>query len=118
MLGQLGGVPLEAFGVQGFEGACYLLMQLQALRGDHLLVKGLAEEGMCKAVAHQADLGTLFQHRQPHSLAEGIDKDVFIYAGYGLEGLQGKLPADNGGHRKKLVALGAEQGEAPADDIP
>ena len=64
--------------VDGFEGPRHLLVQLEPLRGDHLFVQRLAEEGMGEAVTHRAQLRPLFQHREVDRLFQGIDEDFFV----------------------------------------
>src|SRR5207249_152389 len=63
VLGQLGGVLFETAGVDGLEAASDLLVQPQPLRGEDLLVKGLAEEGVREAEGEETDRGPLLDDR-------------------------------------------------------
>ena len=75
MLGQFGGMLFETAGMDFFKRPSHLLVQADAAGGDHLLVEGLAEEGMGKAVAdRRPNGGALLDHGHPLRLFEGLER--------------------------------------------
>ena len=100
---------VKAFGILRFQDTRYLLVQLQALRGNHLLIERLAEKGVGEAVTDQSHLRTFLQYRKSHGLLEGVDKYVLVDISNCLQRLQGKLPSDHRGQGKKLITLLAQQ---------
>jgi len=78
-------------------------VQLQPLRGDHLLVQGLPEEGVGETVAYRPHLGAFLQHRELHGFLERLMKTLSSTASTALSvSKENSLPITDAVERRRL----------------